>query len=257
MSAYSATEMLVCLAARQMRGRTAVFIGTGLPMLAAALAKRLYAPELLPVFEFGGIGSTLDRLPLGVGESRTFERAFAALGICDVMETAQRGLIGDGFLGGAQINAWGDLNTTVIGPHDRPKVRLPGSGGGNDVGSLCWRTIILMKHERQRFVEKLDFLTTPGYLGSARGRERAGLPRGTGPYRVVTDLGLFDFAPRTKRMRLIALNPGVKTADVVAATGFKLAVAPRVENNPPPTEPELTTLRESVDPQRIFLKQSA
>jgi|CXWL01.1.fsa_nt_gi glutaconate CoA-transferase subunit B len=257
MSDYSATEMLVCLAARQMRGRTSVFIGTGLPMLAAALAKRLYAPELLPVFEFGGIGSTLDRLPLGVGESRTFDRAFAALGICDIMETAQRGLIGDGFLGGAQINAWGDLNTTVIGPHDRPKVRLPGSGGGNDVGSLCWRTIILMKHERQRFVEKLDFLTTPGYLGGPRGRMRAGLPGDTGPYRVVTDLALLDFAPATKRMRLLALNPGVTAEAVVAATGFKLAASARLKKNPPPTVLELETLREKVDPQRIFLKQSA
>ncbi len=251
--AYSAVEMLVCSAARLMRGRTSVFIGTGIPMLAAALAKRLYAPELLPVFEFGGIGSTLDKLPLGVGESRTFDRAFAALGICDVMETAQRGLIHDGFLGGAQIDPYGNLNTTVIGSHARPKVRLPGSGGGNDVGSLCWRTVILMKHERHRFLKRVDFTTTPGYLGGPGGRERAGLPSGTGPYRVVTDLCLFDFETRTKRMRLCALNPGVGVEQVRAATGFPFPVAREIQQNEPPTAEELKTLREQVDPGKIFL----
>lgn len=253
---YSPLEMLVCLAARQMKGRTSVFIGTGLPMLAAALARRLYAPELLPVFEFGGIGSTLDRLPLGVGESRTFDRAFAALGICDIMETAQRGLIHDGFLGGAQIDPFGNLNTTVIGPYERPKVRLPGSGGGNDVGSLCWRTVIIMKHERQRFVPRLDFLTTPGYLSGPGARERAGLPEGTGPHRVVTDLALFDFHPKTKRLRLLALNPGISAGDVASATGFPFPSAPRLRRNPPPTSAELRTLREQVDPEKIFLKEN-
>jgi glutaconate CoA-transferase subunit B len=250
---YSPIEMLACLAARQMKGRTTVFIGTGVPMLAAALAKRLYAPELLPVFEFGGIGSTLDRLPLGVGESRTFRRAFAALGICDIMETAQRGLIHDGFLGGAQIDSRGNLNTTAIGSWEKPKVRLPGSGGGNEVGSLCWRTVILMRHEKHRFVEKLDFLTTPGYLDGPGAREREGLPPGTGPYRVVTDLGLFDFSPRTKRMRLLALNPGVSWGEVVEHTGFALERARRVGRNAPPTARELHALRKKIDPRRVFL----
>ncbi|MEK6544507.1 MAG: CoA-transferase, partial [Elusimicrobiota bacterium] len=142
---YTPTEMLVCLASRLMPDKTAVFIGTGIPMLAAALAKRTRAPDLLAVFEFGGMGSDLKELPLAVGEERTFRGGIAAMGICDVMEAAQRGLIGCGFLGGAQIDPYGNLNTTVIGPHDKPRVRLPGSGGGNDVASLCWQTIILMK----------------------------------------------------------------------------------------------------------------
>lgn len=254
MEKASATETLVCVGARLMRGRTTVFIGTGVPMLAAALAKRLYAPELLPVFEFGGIGSTLDRLPLGVGESKTFDRAFAALGICDVMETAQRGLIHDGFIGGAQINPFGDINTTVIGDYARPKVRLPGSGGGNDVASLCWRTVILMRHERKRFLPKIDFVTSPGYLGGPRGRRDAGLPAGTGPSRVITDLCVFDFAPRTARMRLAALNPGVALEDVRRQTGFDFPVARSLRRNPPPTEEELRLLRDVIDPQRVFLK---
>ncbi len=249
---YSAAEMLACLAARQMKGRTTVFIGTGVPMLAAALAKRLYAPELLPVFEFGGIGSTLDRLPLGVGESRTFDRAFAALGLCDVMETAQRGLIEEGFLGGAQIDPFGNLNTTAIGRYRRPSVRLPGSGGGNEVASLCWSTIILMRHERKRFVPRVDFLTSPGYLGGPHGRRRAGLPEDTGPRLVITDLCFFDFEPNSKRLRLAALNPGVGVEDVERETGFPFCVAARLARNAPPTPRELRLLRRQIDPGGVF-----
>ena|SRR5579883_525988 len=249
----SPTERLACTAARLMKGGATVFIGTGVPMLAAALARALYAPDLIPVFEFGGVGSTLERLPLGVGEASTFRRAVAALGICDVMEAAQRGAIREGFLGGAQIDPYGNLNTTVIGAYERPAVRLPGSGGANDVGSLCWRTIILMKHERKRFVEKLDFLTTPGYLDGPGARERAGLPPGAGPHRVVTDLGVFDFEPISKRMRLIAVNPGVSISRVRAETGFSLKIGSRVRRNPDPTPRELRTLRRKIDPGRAFL----
>ena len=247
------TERLACTAARLMTGGTTVFIGTGVPMLAAALARALYAPSLIPVFEFGGVGSTLEVLPLGVGEFNTFRRGVAALGICDVMEAAQRGVVRDGFLGGAQIDPYGNLNTTVIGDYDAPKVRLPGSGGGDDVGSLCWRTIILMKHERKRFVERLDFLTTPGYLDGPGARERAGLPPETGPHRVVTDLAVFDFEPGTKRMRLIALNPGVTAERVAAETGFAFPVSPRLERNPDPTPRELRALRRDIDPGGVFL----
>ncbi|MFI5361052.1 MAG: CoA-transferase subunit beta [Elusimicrobiota bacterium] len=249
----SPIERLACTAARLMTGGTTVFIGTGTPMLAAALARALYAPGLLPIFEFGGVGSTLEKLPLAVGEFNSFRRGVAALGICDVMEAAQRGVVRDGFLGGAQIDAFGNLNTTVIGPYDRPSVRLPGSGGANDVGSLCWRTIILMKHERKRFVEKLDFLTTPGYLDGPGARERAGLPPETGPYRVVTDLAVFDFEPASKRMRLIALNPGVTARRVADETGFSFPVARRVARNADPTPRELETLRRKIDPERVFL----
>lgn len=251
--AASSAELLVVSAARLMAGRNLVFIGTGLPMLAAALARRTCAPELVCVFEFGGIGSPLDKLPLGVGEARTFERAWAAEGLSGIMETAQRGLVGDGFLGGAQVDPYGNLNTTVIGAHDRPKVRLPGSGGGNDVGSLCWRTIILMRHEKKRFVEKVDFVTTPGYLTGPGARERAGLPPGTGPWRLLTDLALFDFPERTRRARLIALQPGVTKAAVEAETGFRYDCLAEPGRLPEPTEEELTLLREAIDPERAFL----
>lgn len=249
----SPVERLACAAARIMEGRTSVFIGTGVPMIAAALAKRLYAPDLLPVFEFGGVGADLKDLPLGVGESRTFAGSFTAQGITDIMEAAQRGLIKDGFLGGAQIDPYGNLNTTVIGDYQTPKVRLPGSGGGNDVGAFCWRTIILMKHEKKRFLEKVDFVTTPGYLGGPHGRKEAGLPEGTGPYRVITDLAVFDFPVETRRMRLIALFPEATKEQVVEETGFAFETAAELETIQTPTETELTALREEIDPTKIYI----
>lgn len=251
--AYSSTELMICIAARLMEDGTGAFIGTGIPMLAAALAKRLYAPNLVPIFEFGGIGASLEDLPLGVGDIRTFHKALMAAGICDVMETATRGLIEYGFLGGAQIDPYGNLNSTVIGDHERPKVRLPGSGGANDVGSLCWRTIAIMKHDKRRFVEKVDFITTPGYLDGPGGRERAGLPAETGPYRVVSDLALLGYDDKTKRMELLAVNPGVTVEQVVENTGFELIIPKDVGKNEPPTQEELRLLREEIDPHRLYI----
>ncbi len=251
---YTPTELLICLAARLFEDRTTAFIGTGIPMLAAALARKLYTPHLVPIFEFGGVGSPLEYLPRAVGEARTFHRAVWAAGICEIMETSQRGLVEYGFLGAAQIDPYGNLNTTVIGPYNHPKVRLPGAGGGNDVGSLCWRTIILMKHERHRFVEKLDFLTTPGYLQGGRSREEAGLPHGSGPYRVVTNLAVLGFDEETKRMKLLALNPGVTVDQVVENTGFELLIPDSIEVNDPPTEEELRILREEIDPEGFYLE---
>ncbi|HDQ99649.1 MAG TPA: 3-oxoacid CoA-transferase [candidate division WOR-3 bacterium] len=254
MANYNESEFLICLAAKLMSDRTTAFVGTGIPMLAAALAKRTHAPDLVSVFEFGGTGASLEKLPLGVADSRTFHRAVAASGICDIMETAQRGFIEYGFLGGAQIDAYGNLNTTVIGPYWPPKVRLPGSGGANEVGSFCWKTIIIMRqHDHKRFLPKIDFLTTPGYLTGPGAREAAGLPSGTGPFRVVTNLALMDFEPESKRMRLIAVHPGVTAEQVVAATGFELLVADEVGVNPEPTDKELKLLREEIDPDHYYI----
>jgi len=236
-----------------MEDRTSAFIGTGIPMLAAALAKKTHAPELAAVFEFGGIGSPLELLPLAVGGSRTFYKALAAMSICDVMEAAQRGLIEYGFLGGAQIDMYGNLNSTVIGDHDRPKVRFPGSGGANDIGSLCWKTISIMRHDRRRFVEKVDFITTPGYLSGPGAREKAGLPAGTGPYRVVTDLALLGFDETSRWMKLLAVNPGVTVEQVKENTGFELIIPDKVEENAPPSPEELRLLREKIDPGRLYI----
>ncbi|MGQ9582609.1 MAG: CoA-transferase subunit beta [Thermoplasmatota archaeon] len=251
---YSPNELLICLVSRLMENGRTAFIGTGVPMLAAALAKRLYAPRLTAIFEFGGTDPVLDRLPLNVGAQQTFHRAVSAISLSEVMEAAQRGLIELGFIGAAQVDPYGNINTTVIGEHGRPGVRLPGSGGGCDIGSLCWRTVVLLtEHTPRRLMPRLDFLTTPGYLSGPGARQRAGLPRGTGPYRVVTNLAVMDFEERSRRMRLLSLNPGVTVRMVVEATGFELVLPDRVVINPPPTGEELKVLRREVDPHRLYL----
>lgn len=250
---YNPTELLICSAARLMTDNSTAFIGTGIPMLAASLAQHMHAPNLVTIFEFGGTGAILEKLPLAVGGSRTFHRALAASGICDIVETAQRGFIEYGFLGGAQIDPYGNLNSTVIGDHDHPKVRLPGSGGGNDVGSHCWQTIAIMRHDRRRFVHKVDFITTPGYLTGPGARENAGLPAGTGPYRVVSNLGIMGYHPETCQMILLATQPGITVEDVLENTGFELLLPEDVEVNPSPTTDELRILREKVDRDRLYI----
>jgi glutaconate CoA-transferase, subunit B len=252
-SDFNSNELLICTAARLMPDQTTAFIGTGIPMLAAALAQRMQAPHLVPVFEFGGTGAILETLPMAVGGECTFHRAVAASGICDIMETAHRGFIEFGFLGGAQIDPYGNLNSTVIGDHDHPKVRLPGSGGGNDVGSHCWQTIAIMRHDRQRFVERVDFITTPGYLSGPGGREAAGLPAGTGPYRVVSNMAVLGYHPESKRMQLLATQPGVSVTQVVENTGFALLLADEIVENPPPSEEELRILRTEIDKDRLYI----
>jgi len=250
---YTKTELMICVAARLFQDGTTAFIGTGIPMLAAMLATKTVAPSLVPVFEFGGTGAILEKLPRAVGESRTFHKGLVASGICDTMETAQRGFIDYGFLGGAQIDGYGNLNSTTIGDHDHPKARLPGSGGGNDVGSLCWMTVAIMQHDQRRFVPKVDFVTTPGYLSGPGAREAAGLPRGSRPINVVSTLALMDYDRDTCRLRLVATHPGVTTSDVIANTGFELIIPGQVGVNEPPSAEELRLLREEIDPERFYI----
>jgi glutaconate CoA-transferase subunit B len=250
---YNPTELLICTASRLMEDGSTAFIGTGIPMLAGALAQKMHAPNLVTLFEFGGVGAILEDLPIAVGGRRTFHKALAASGILDLVEHAQRGFVEYGFLGGAQIDPYGNLNSTVIGEYANPKVRLPGSGGGNDVGSHCWRTIAIMLHDSRRFVEKVDFITTPGYLSGPGARQAAGLPPGTGPYRVVTSLAVMGYHPESKRMMLLQTQPGVTVEDVLENTGFELLVADEVTENPPPTEEELHVLRNEVDKAKFYI----
>lgn len=253
---YSKTELMICVAARLFEDGTTAFIGTGIPMLAAMLATKTSAPNLVPVFEFGGLGAILEDLPRAVGEARTFHRGILAAGICELMETAQRGFIDYGFLGGAQIDPYGNLNTVTIGDHDHPKARLPGSGGGNDVGSQCWRTVAIMQHDKRRFVPKVDFLTTPGYLSGPSAREVAGLPAGTRPINVVSTLALMDYDDGpggTYRMRLAATHPGVTVQEVIDNTGFELIIPEQVRVNDPPSDEELRLLREEIDPEGFYI----
>jgi glutaconate CoA-transferase, subunit B len=250
---YNPIELMICCAARLLEDGKLVAVGTGLPCAAAMLAQRTTAPNLGVMFEAGGIGPRLPMMPISVGDSRTIYRALMATSMADVMETCQRGLVDYTFLGGAQIDAYGNLNSTGIGDYARPHVRLPGSGGANDLASFCWRILVVTNHDRRRFVEKLDFMTTPGYLTGPGAREKAGLPAGTGPYRVITDLAIMGYHPDTYRMQVLSLHPGVELEQVKQATGFELGIAPQLEKTAAPSSVELEILRTAVDPHRFVL----
>lgn len=251
---YNPMELMICCAARALENGRTVAVGTGAPCAAAMLAQRTNAPDLVIFFEAGGVAPRLPTMPISVGDSRTFHKAAMATSMADVMETCQRGMMDYTFLGGAQIDPFGNLNSTMIGSdYKRPKVRLPGSGGANDLASFCWRIMVLTNHDKRRFVEKLDFLTTPGYLTGPGAREAAGLPPGTGPFRVITDLAIMGYHETTKRMEVISLHPGVTLAKVQANTGFAIAAREPVLTTAPPTEAELRILREEVDPFRYII----
>ncbi len=252
---YTENELLISVASKLLEDNTSALVGTGLPMLAGMLAQKMHAPGLLIIFEAGGIGAQIPTLPISVGDSRTFHKAVAASSMHDVMSFAQAGYVDFGFLGAAQLDKHGNINTTVIGDHDHPKARLPGSGGANDVGSFARRTIIIIRQDKKRLVEKIDFVTTPGYLDGEGARDRAGLPKNSGPYRVITQLGVFDFGGKNKTMRLIAMHPGVTVADVEAATSFEIEVAPKLETTAPPTAKEIEILHREIDPLGIVLKK--
>jgi glutaconate CoA-transferase subunit B len=253
MPEYNAIEMMICVSARLLENGSTVGVGTGAPCAAAMLAQKTHAPDLFIVFEAGGLAPLLPVMPISVGDSRTVHRALMATSMGDVLEACQRGMVDYTFLGGAQIDCYGNLNSTVIGDYDRPKVRLPGSGGANDFASFCWRTLIMTRHDRRRFVQKLDFCTTPGYLTGPGARERAGLPAGTGPYQVITDLAVMGFDKETKQMQVQSLHPGTSFERVQENTGFELSKAANLEQTEPPRAEELSILRQEVDPYRYII----
>ena len=253
MAEYTPMELMVCVAARLLEDGVTVGVGTGAPCAAAMLAQKTHAPGLLIIFEAGGVAPLLPSMPISVGDSRTTYDALMATTMCDVFEGCTRGMVEYAFLGGAQIDCYGNLNSTCIGDPRAPKVRFPGSGGANDFASLCWRTMVITPHDRRRFVPKLDFLTTPGYLSGPGAREEAGLPPGSGPYRVITNLAVLGYHPRSKRMEILSLHGGVSIEEVRQNTGFELPEAEGMRETEPPTPQELRILREEVDPYRYVI----
>ena len=253
MPEYNTMELMICVASRLLEDGSTVGVGTGAPCAAAMLAQKTHAPSLFIVFEAGGLAPMLPSMPISVGDSRTFYRALMATSMNDILEACQRGMVDYTFLGGAQIDAYGNLNSTVIGDYHRPKVRFPGSGGANDLASFCWRTLVVTPQDTRRFVEKVDFITTPGYLAGPGAREAVGLPAGTGPYKVITNLAVLGFHDETKRMQVESLHPGIGVDEVHANTGFELLEADEIAASEPPTEEELRILREDVDPLRYII----
>lgn len=252
---YTLFELMAVAAAREIKDGEIVFAGTGLPMLGAMLAQYTYAPNCVIVFEAGAIDCKLAHLPMSVGDPRTLRLASTATGLLDVFSTVlQRGYIDVGFLSGAQVDAYGNINATCIGDYHRPKVRFPGSGGSADIACLAKRTVIIMVHEKRRFPKRVDYITSPGWIDGPDGRKRAGLRWG-GPSAIITTLGILRFDERTKQAYLASYHPTVTPEQVKDNTGFELDVS-RAVMTEPPTETEIKILRKKVDPEGIFLKKT-
>lgn len=251
---YNDMELMICLASRYLEDDSIVVVGTGAPCAAAMLAQKVYSPRLMIMFEAGGIGPQLPSMPISVGDSRTFFRALAASSMPEVMETCQRGMVDYTFLGGAQIDQYGNLNSTMVGTeHQKPKVRFPGSGGANDLASFCWKTMMITPQDPRRFTEKIDFITSPGYLTGPGAREEAGLPPGSGPYKVITNLCVIGFDDETKRMKVESTHPGIRKEVIIENTGFELLWDDNLVVSEAPTDEELKCLREEVDPYRYII----
>ncbi len=249
---YSKLEMMAIAAGRLITDGDVVFAGTGISMLAATVAKRIHAPNSVVFFETGGIDPSLDELPLAVADPRVMAGASMNSGLIESFSLlSSQKLRTIAFLGAAQIDRYGNLNSTCLGDYHNPATRFPGSGGACDAASLASGFIIFMEHEKRRFVDKLDYFTSPGWLHGYDSREKAGFNRG-GPMAVVTNLGIMTFHASTKEMVLSQHYPGVSPEDVANNTGFEVDLS-KTSEVLHPTELELKTLRDQVDPQRLLL----
>jgi len=256
MADYTSAELLTINAARLLRDGDTVFVGVGLPNLACNLARRTHAPNLLMIYEAGVIGAQPARLPLSIGDPTLVSGALAVCSMYDIFTFyLQRGNVDVGFMGGAQIDRFGNINATVIGDYAHPKVRLPGSGGSMEIAAWANRCYLLTPHSKRRFPEKLDFRTSAGFLSGRAERLAANL-RGGGMLAVVTDLGIME-PDETGELVLTALHPGVTADQVRENTGWTLKVAESLQATLPPDPEELRILREDLDPQGIYLKGSA
>jgi glutaconate CoA-transferase subunit B len=251
---YNSMELMICTAARFMENGCSAVVGTGAPCAAAMLAQKTTAPDMLILFEAGGVAPLLPTMPVSVGDSRTIWKALMASSMTETMSLTARGMIDYAFLGGAQIDMHGNLNSTMIGTDFlHPKVRLPGSGGACDLATNCWRTMVITPHEKRRLVKKVDFVTSPGYLSGGKSREEAGLPPGSGPYKIVTNLAVMGFNNPERRMQIESLSPGVTVEDVQTNTDFELLVSKDVHETEHPDAEILRILREEVDPHRYII----
>lgn len=254
MADYNPIELMITAAARHLGNGCSVVVGTGAPCAAAMLAQKTTAPDILILFEAGGIAPQLPTMPVSVGDSRTHWRAIMASSMTETMSLTARGMVDYAFLGGAQIDKYGNLNSTVIGPdYERPRVRLPGSGGANDLATNCWHTMVITPHEKRRFAEKIDFITSPGYLTGGKSRYEAGLPVGSGPYKIITNLCVMGFDNSDRRMEVESLHPGITIEQVKENTGFELLVKKDLKTTEEPDIEHLKILREQVDPHGYII----
>ncbi len=250
---YTNAELMACVAARELRDGEVVFVGIGLPNLACNLARATHAPRLTLIYESGAIGAQPERLPVSIGDPSLVTGSLMVCGMADVFQLfLQNGRIEVGFLGGAQVDRWGNINTTVIGDYASPKVRLPGSGGAAEIAIHARRTLIIAKLSPRAFPERVDFITSPGHRARGGSRVELGIP-GAGPTRVITDKGILAANDESGELELAALYPGVEAEEVRRSVGWELAVRDVLGQVAPPSDVELRLLRDVLDPQRLFL----
>lgn len=250
--AYTPTEMMIAVAARNLAGARTVFVGVGLPNIACNLARYTVAPDLELIYESGVYGARPARLPLSIGDPALVSGATAVMSMADLFGLyLQGGRVDVALLGGAQIDRFGNLNTTVVGDYRAPKVRLPGSGGACEIATNAQRTFIIMRLARRAFVPTLDFCTSPGHMTGGDARRRAGLPGG-GPQLVITDRALFNFDNADREMQLIGCYPGVQVEEVRGLVGWPVRLAPQIREVPGPSPEELRLIREELDPSGLY-----
>jgi glutaconate CoA-transferase subunit B len=252
---YTPSEMMTAVAARELRDGEVVFVGIGLPNLACNLARETHAPNLVLIYESGAVGAMPERLPVSIGDPALVTGSLMVCGMADVFQYfLQNGRIQVGLLGGAQIDRYGNINTTVVGNYARPSVRLPGSGGAAEIAVHAHRTVVISRLDRRIFPERVDFITSPGLRAKGRSRRELGMP-GAGPTTVITDKAVLKAEPETGELVLTALYPGVGMAEVADEVGWTLRSLGRLVEVEPPTGRELHLLREVLDPKRLYLKQ--
>jgi len=254
---FTDTEFMIAQGARLLEDGKSFFVGWGIPQIVAILAQKLYVPNVIQLFEFGAIGpqSILPFVRGTMGGPQNTYRSLQWLNMNWAFSYSSSGYMDYGMLGALQVDPFGNINSTYLGgTYDAPHRRFAGSGGGNQVASHCWRTIIVIKHEGRRFVPNIEFLTSPGYLTGPGARERAGLPAETGPYRVVTSKALFGFDGNSCEMELLGVLRGLSVKEVLEGMGFSPRISPDLQEIPPPTEEELRLLREEIDPSRVVIR---
>jgi glutaconate CoA-transferase subunit B len=243
-SSYTSDEMMTIAAARLIRNGSSCFVGIGLPSAAANLARLTHAPDAILIYESGTIGTKPNVLPLSIGDSELAQTADTVVSLVEIFSYwLMGGRISLGFLGAAQIDRFGNLNSTLIGTYDKPKTRLPGAGGAPAIAASCGEVLVTLRHNPRAFVSKLDFVTTMGHGDGGNSREKLRFP-GKGPTAVISDLGVLSPDANTKELILTSVHPGVTVEQVVAATGWSLKIAPEVQTTPPPSEMELAVLRD-------------
>jgi len=248
---YTPNELMVCQAARQLRDREVVFVGIGLPNLACNLARRLHAPGLVLIYESGAVGAAPERLPISIGDPSLVTNSLSVCSMFDIFSYyLQGGLIDVGFLQGAQIDRFGNLNTTVVGDYARPSVRLPGSGGACEIAILAKRVLVIAPQSKRSFTDRVDFITSPGFVDGPETRARLGMP-GDGPRMVITNLGCYEFTDG--EMMLTSLHPGCTLEQVQNNTGWDIRVSSDLRTTDEPTREELRIIREELDPKHLFI----